>query len=404
MTQPPGIAPRDSSPETEHSVGWGYNVRQRTNMGHWKRVGGMLATAARLGLVAAVLAAPQTGVSPAFGQTADAPGGPAVEALLARGIAHSMGSEMRAGLEELRAAVRREPGHTLARQSLAIALLRTGRFSEAEAEFAATLGERRALELSSGRLSSTDLPDSTDTDILLGLATSVQIQGRAREAERLYRTYAELVGPMSRDAGRAYFRLHELATDTGAEWLDADAELAKALAVDPDIRSATLLPAFTDPRAHPELEPYLRPIELSVSRADTALEYDTLPLLSRWVAPADTSEALLSLAEGELQLEILVGADGSPDEVIPVTPIADEDLVPLTSAVGAWWFTPASASGENAPAWILFGRAAEAEAADGETDDGGAADGEAADGEAGDPRADKERSAGPRDDEAPDAP
>ena len=363
-------------------------------MEHWKRVGGVLATAVRLGLVIAVLAAPPAGVSPAFGQAADAPGDPSVEALLARGIAHSAGSEMHAGLEELRAAVRREPGHALAHRSLAIALLRAGQFGEAEEEFAATLGERRALALSSGRLSSADLPDSTDTDILLGLATSVQTQGRAREAERLYRAYAELVGPMSKDAGRAYFRLHELATDTGVEWLDADAELAKALAVDPDIRSATLLPTFTDPKTHPELEPYLRPIELSASRADTALEYDTLPLLSRWVAPADTSETLLSLAEGKLQLEILVGADGSPDEVVPVAPIAEEDLVPLTNAVGAWWFTPARAAGENAPAWILFGRAAEAEAADGETDDG----------EAGDPKADIERSAGPWDDEASDAP
>ena len=348
-------------------------------MGHWRRVGGLLATVVRLGLVIAVLAAPPAGVSPSFGQTADAPGGPSVEALLARGIAHSAGSEMRAGLEELRAAVRREPGHTLARRSLAIALLRAGQFGEAEAEFAATLGERRALGLSSGRLSSADLPDSTDTDILLGLATSVQTQGRAREAERLYRAYAELVGPMSRDAGRAYFRLHELATDTGVEWLDADAELAKALAVDPDIRSATLLPAFTDPRTHPELEPYLRPIELSGSRVDTTVEYDTLPLLSRWAAPADTSETLLALAEGKLRVEILVGADGFPDEVIPVTPVTDEDLTPLTSAVGAWRFTPARAAGEDAPAWILFG-----EADDGEPDDQEPGDKEPDDQEPGD--------------------
>ncbi len=378
-------------------------------MGHWKQAGGVSATVVQRGLVVAVLAALLASVSPSFGQTTSAPGDPSVEALLARGIAHSAGSEMRAGLDELRAAVRREPGHALARRSLAIALLRSGLFGEAEAEFAATLGERRALELSSGRLSAADLPDSTDTDVLLGLATSVQTQGRAREAERLYRTYAELVGPMSRDAGRAYFRLHELATDTGAEWLDADAELAKALAVDPDIRSATLLPAFTDPRTHPELEPYLRPIELSISRADTALEYDTLPLLSRWVAPADTSETLLSLAEGKLQVEILVGADGSPDEVVPVTPIAEEDLLPLTSAVGAWWFTPARATGENAPAWILFGKAAETEAAeaaaaDEELDDGEAGGAETADGEADDPGAGEQRSAGPWDDEAPNAP
>jgi tetratricopeptide (TPR) repeat protein len=279
------------------------------------------------------------------------------------------GSEMRAGLADLGSAVRLEPEHTLARQTLAIALLRAGRFSEAEAEFTVGLGQECTLALSSGRLSSADLSDSTDADALLGLATSVQLQGRAREAERLYRAYADLVGALSKDAGRAYFRLHELATESGVEWLDSEAELAKALAVDPDIRSAVLLPTFTDPTIHPELEPYVRPIELSESRADTTVEYDTLPLLSRWTAPADTSETLLALAEGRLRVEILVGADGFPDEVIPVTPVTDEDLTPLTSAVGAWRFTPARAAGVDAPAWILFGQADEGEPDDREPDD-----------------------------------
>ncbi len=284
-----------------------------------------------------------------------------MEAFLARGISRFAGSEMRAGLADLHSAVHLGPEHTLARKSLAIALLRAGRFDEAESEFTATLGEERTVALSSGQLSSVDLPDSIDADALLGLATSVQLQGRAREAERLYRAYADLVGALSKEAGRAYFRLHELAVESGVEWLDAEAELAKALAVDPDIRSAALLPAFIDPTTHPELEPYLRPIELSGSRADTTIEYDTLPLLSSWAAPADTSEMLLALAEGNLRVEILVGADGFPDEVIPVTPVTDEDLMPLTSAVGAWRFTPARSAGVDAPAWILFGKADEGE-------------------------------------------
>ena len=362
-------------------------MRQRTNLAHWKQPCGGPATALRGALVVALLAALAVGVSPSSGQTADPPGGPSVEALLARGIAHSVGSEMRTGLDELRSAARSEPGHTLVRRTLAIALLRAGRFGEAEAEFAVALGEERALALSSGRLSSAELQPSTDADALLGLATSVQLQGRAREAERLYRAYADLVGPMSKEAGRAYFRLHELATDSGAEWLDPEAELAKALAVDPNIRSASLLPAFTDPRTHPALEPYVRPIELSGSRADTALEYDTLPLLSRWVAPADTSEALLALAEGTLRVEILVRADGSPDEVVPVTPVAEEELTPLASAVGAWWFTPARVAGENAPAWIIFGEAGGAEAGDRAAGDAEAGDPEADDAETGDPEA-----------------
>jgi len=336
-------------------------MRQRANWGHWTQANGALSAALRVALVVAVLAMPATGVSPSSEQAGNASGDPSLEALLARGISRSTGSEMRAGLADLRSSVRLEPGHTLARKSLAIALLRAGRFGEAEAEFTAGLGGERTRALSSGRLSSADLSDSIDADALLGLATSLQLQGRAREAERLYRAYADLVGALSKDAGRAYFRLHELATESGVEWLDAEAELAKALAVDPDIRSAALLPAFIDPTAHPELEPYLRPIELSGSRADTAVEYDTLPLLSRWAAPADTSEMLLALAEGKLRVEILVGADGFPEEVIPVTPVTDEDLTPLTSAVGAWRFTPARAAGVDAPAWILFGEADEEE-------------------------------------------
>ncbi len=343
-------------------------MRQRANLGHWTQAGGALSAALRVALLVAVLAAPAAGVSPSSEQAADAPGDPSVEAFLARGITRSTGSEMRAGLGDLRSAVRLEPEHALARKSLAIALLRAGRFGEAEAEFTVVLGEERTLALSSGRLSSADLPGSTDADALLGLATSVQLQGRAREAERLYRAYADLAGPMSKEAGRAYFRLHELAIESGVEWLDAEAELAKALAVDPDIRSAALLPAFTDPTTHPELEPYLRPIELSASRVDTTVEYDALPLLSRWATPADTSEMLLALAEGRLRVEILVGADGLPDEVIPGTPVTDEDLAPLTSAVGAWRFTPARAAGEDTPAWILFGKADDGEADDGEPD------------------------------------
>ena len=126
-----------------------------------------MATVLRTVLLVTVLAAPVAGMSPSSGQTEDAPGDLSVEALLARGIVHSRGSEMRAGLAELRSAALLDPGRALARQTLAIALLRAGRFDEAEAEFAAALGEERMLALSSGRLSSADLPDSTDKSGLL---------------------------------------------------------------------------------------------------------------------------------------------------------------------------------------------------------------------------------------------
>lgn len=331
-------------------------MRQRRDLRHWRRPVGVIA--ATLLATAALTAAlgPRAAAQGTTGESA-ASVGPSFEALLARGIAHSSGSDMRAGLEELRAAARLEPGNELARKSLAIALLRTGRFGEAEDEFALSMGRQRATALASGLLTAADLPDSFDPDALLGLATAVQLQGRARvrEAERLHRTYAELTGPMSKEAGRAYFRLHELATESGVEWLDADAELAKALAVDPNIRSAMILPAFTDPGTLPDLEPYLRPIELSAAKTDTAVEYDVLPALARWVAPADTSESLVALGEGKLRLEILVGENGHPVEVVPVAPVADEELAPLAGTVGQWRFEPALAGGENVPAWILFG-------------------------------------------------
>lgn len=339
-------------------------MRQRSNLGRCRRAGGGRATVVRAALLAAGVVASAAVVTTAWGQASELPGDPSVQALLARGIAHSAGSQMLEGLSELRSAVRLEPGHALARGALALALLRAGRFGEAEAGFTAALGEERVRALASGRMSSADLPGTIDADALLGLATSVQLQGRAREADRLYRAYADVVGPLSKTAGRAYFRLHELATESGVDWLDAEAELAKALAVDPGVRSAMLLPGFPEPRTHPELEPYVRPVELSASRADTAVEYDTLPLLSRWVAPADTSEALVALREGKLRLEILVSADGVPLEVIPITAVTDEELTPLIDAVSAWRFTPARASGADAPAWILFGEEDEEEEAE----------------------------------------
>ena len=103
--------------------------------------------------------------------------------------------------------------------------------SDGLGSYAATIDSTgNTLELSTGAralyfdFSNVILPDSFDPDALLGLATAVQLQGRARvrEAERLHRTYAELTGPMSKEAGRAYFRLHELATESGVEWLDAE--------------------------------------------------------------------------------------------------------------------------------------------------------------------------------------
>jgi hypothetical protein len=106
---------------------------------------------------------------------------------------------------------------------------------------------------------------------------------------------------------------------------------------------------------------------LSPSKVDTAKEFESLPLLSTWVAPADTTEALLALGGGKLPLEILVDETGVPAEVIPLAEIADEDLEALTRAAREWRFTPATANGTDAPAWILFGDVSEVKTDENET-------------------------------------
>jgi tetratricopeptide (TPR) repeat protein len=335
-------------------------MSQRANSGHWKRSQGAFRAVTA---VAVAFLALLSGPPAAVGETSPEPG-LSVEALVARGIVHSGGADMRLGLEELRAAVELAPGHALARHSLALALLRAGLFDEAEDAFSGAVGRRRSDALASGELSASDLGDAVAPDALLGLATAVQFQGRTREADRLLRAYAELVGPMTKDAGRAYLRLHELAVESGAAWLDADAELAKALAVDPDVGTAGLLPSFADPAADPALEPYLRPIALAPARADSALDLESLPALALWVAPPDTSEALEALGAGRLRVEMLIDEHGVPAEIVTPSVIDESESADLVSAASAWRFTPAKAAGESVPAWIVFGSAGEKARAD----------------------------------------
>ena len=336
----------------------GRNVWQRRNLGPWKRPSHGFAAVSVLAAAAALAGGPATWTPAArAAEVAENVGqqGPSPEALLARGIAHFAASDMLLGLEELRAAARARPEDPLARKSLATALLRAGHFPEADAEFSAALGEGTAGGLSNGRIAADGLPADIDADIVLGLATARQMLGRTREAERLYRAYAALVGPTSARAGRAYYRLFELATESQAVWLDAEAELAKARAVDPDIGSARLLPAFVDPEGVPTLEPYLRPIELVESRTDSGAAYDTIPVLDLWTPPADSSGAA-TLAPGGPKLIILVGADGVPEDVEVEGDVSVEVLDAIRSAVAQWRFKPATSGGEPVPAWIRYGR------------------------------------------------
>jgi tetratricopeptide (TPR) repeat protein len=278
------------------------------------------------------------------------------DALLAHGVADSKGADVRLGLEELRAALAARPHDALTRTELAVALLRAGLFEEAEGEFAELLGRERADELARGKLPYERLGSDVDPPTVLGLATAIQMQGgRPRQAERLYRAYAEMVGPLSPDAARAYMRLHELAEEQSADWLDADAELAKAEAVNPKLDALRLLPQLIDPTTYPELEPYLRPVELAPSSADSTVEIDELPMLALWVAPGDSTPASAAVVSGLLQLRIAVDSDGVPASAEPVPVPTDKELGPLRDTVLQWRFSPAISGGEHVAATILFG-------------------------------------------------
>lgn len=295
------------------------------------------------------------------GTSAGPDGRASAEALLARGLSNSRGASLRLGLEQLRLSTEKRPGWRIAREALGVALLRAGRFGEASGQFAAALGTGLADSLSSGEIEARAglLPE--DANALFGLAVARHMEGDVRQAERLYRNYSELVGSTSRDAGRAYYRLHELFREHDVAWGDQSAELQKALAVDPQAASASLLPEFPDAAEAPELAPYLAPLELVGDVSDTVV-YETLPLLSQWVSPADSSSAVLPAAPDELRVEILVGADGTPLEVEVLE--WPSDRLPreaVADAARQWRFTPAASGEADVPARVVFGREKRAE-------------------------------------------
>jgi tetratricopeptide (TPR) repeat protein len=251
------------------------------------------------------------------------------------------------------------PSWRPAREALAVALLRAGSFREASKEFSFALGSSLADSLAAGRTGAAKSLRPDDADDLFGLAVSLQMDGRAREAERLYRTYADFVGTTSRSAARAYYRLHELFSDADVGWGDQAAELSKALAVDPDVESESLLPAYPDLAHIAGVQPYLVPIALADDQPDT-VDIDTLPMLNRWVAPSDSSSASGASASGSVPLEILVGADGAPSEVsvLGMSPGEDEERALVNTAM-SWQFSPALAEGKAVPARIIYGRSEE---------------------------------------------
>ncbi len=270
-------------------------------------------------------------------------------ALLVSGTRHFQEGAMKTGLLELERAVELSPTWEPARRALAMALLRSGRFERAEKELVLLLGSRWTSGLESGDLKIGPLDRGTDTHTLFALAVTRRELGGHREAERLYRAYADLVGPTSTEAAAAYYHLFEMMSAYDMPWGDPEAERAKALALDPGIESRTVLPRLPEPGDVPEAEPYLRPIDLAGNREQPVTHYETLPVLIRWSPPEYAGSS--AAPGGRAQVEILVGADGYPAEVHLPDHLELEAgcAVAVTNAVMSWAFEPAVAGEDLEP-------------------------------------------------------
>jgi tetratricopeptide (TPR) repeat protein len=293
-----------------------------------------------------------TGAAPAAADTCR----PTLEALLVRGVRMFARQEMREGLEVLAAVVGKRPAWGPAESAYAGALLRSGRFAEAADGFAGLIGEETARLLARGTLSARDLALPVDPEHVLGLAIARHHLGEHRAADRLYRSYADLVEPTSEHAARAYFRLSEMYAEIDVAWGDAEAERAKALAVDPLIETRLALPDLPDASAIAETEPYTREIVLAPDRPEPEEALESLPVLIDWVPPTFTDLA----ADTEWErgaVEILVGATGRPEDLaLP----SELDLgsgpgAALGDAAMTWCFEPAQGESGAIALWITLG-------------------------------------------------
>lgn len=340
-------------------------VAQGPNLRPWRAPGEAFAASAasaRAHAAWVILALAVCSPVAALAQTAgtDALQGAAPEALLVAGIRHFEGRTMKEGLSEIERAVAARRDWEPAQKALAAALLRSGDFERAGEEYARLAGQKLAEDIASGRARPSAVRGLVDPEVVFGLAVSRQFEGRLREADRLYNTYAGLVGESSPDAAGAYLRLAEMFGDHAVPWGDADAERAKALAVDPGAESRSLLPSLPDPALIPGAEPYARPIELDPeAQAPPAQGYDSLPALTNWVDPclsdrAGEEKAEQQPAAGTASLRMLVGADGRPAEVrLPADAEVREPAATVRNAVMEWRFEPARSGGVPVAAWIV---------------------------------------------------
>lgn len=282
----------------------------------------------------------------------DAPPAPSAAALVARGIGHYQNRAMNEGLRELERAVGLRPGWTTARSALAAALLKSGRFDRALAEYETLLGADTARGLASGALEAGDLAAPVDVDAVLGLAVAHGQLGKLREADRLYRCAADLWGPSSKESARAYYLLSEMLSEERVPWGDPEAESAKALALERDVDGPGLLPSFVDPKTDPELEPYTWPVA-AVQRDSILPVPDTPPMLAEWLTPEIKAA---SEFQGTVTIEALVTRGGRASEAVVVAPagISQELNDAAVRAVSSARFEPATVGGVAAEARIAL--------------------------------------------------
>lgn len=274
------------------------------------------------------------------------------EALLVRGIELFSENEFSEGLALLRAVRDRRPGWNEAARALGSALLRAGRHEEARPLYVELLGAGVAEGLADGTVTAFELPPGTDPDAVLGFGMVHELAGEAVTAERLYRTYADMVGPAEPEAARAYGRLELLFETADVPWGDARAESVKARAVDSRGTSGQALPSFPDAGNHPALEPYFRTIERSTERSDSLATFDEAPWLTHWEAvPPEMRE---NVTRRSVPVEVLVDSTGVPLEATTLdASLADSTAGRVVDAVSRWRFAPALRGGEPGASWIV---------------------------------------------------
>jgi len=277
------------------------------------------------------------------------------EALLARGIRLYTTGDLRTGVDLLRSVGEEHADWPAARRALGAALVRAGLDEEARAVYEALLGRDRALALAAGDFKADDLDASVEADDLLGLGMTYELRGEPRPAERLYRAFADHVGPTERDAARGYRRLAILFEELSVPWGDPAAERAKADAVDPRAAAGPGLPRFPAPEDDPSLAPYMRTIEPSTARAESLTTYDTPPWLVHWeplsveVVPSEPAGRLRDVA-----VEVRIDTTGVPHDATPVeAALSDTVASALASSLSAWRFAPARRDGRPVETWVV---------------------------------------------------